>query len=156
MTHKVQPIARNPTLVIWKPTPSSWVCLNSDGTAKEDLGAVYGGNFHDNYGVWLGGFHNGIGNCNNFAAELWGVLLGWDLAWKHGFRKVIIQIENKTVVDSLSGASWSFKHGSILINHICRLLPLFQEMQFQHIFPEANLCADYLAKLSLSNVFEVS
>lgn len=69
LAHKVHPIAKNHALVIWRPHPSGWDCLNFDGATKADSSASCSGIFRDNCGVWLGGFHNGIRECNSFAAE---------------------------------------------------------------------------------------
>lgn len=123
---------------------------------KIGIGASCGGLYRNNLKVWLGGFHNFIGECNSFDVELWEVFLGLELAWKHGFKKVIVQVDNKFVVDALQGSSWLLKQGSNLITHILLLLPHFEEVQFHCIFKEANQYADYLAKLDMSGSFEVS
>lgn len=56
------------------------MCLNLDEAFKRGVGASCAGLYRDNQGVWLGGFHKYIGDCNNLATELWDVMLGLELA----------------------------------------------------------------------------
>ncbi|EOY13577.1 Uncharacterized protein TCM_032178 [Theobroma cacao] len=39
-----------------------------------------------------------LGKCSAYRAELWGVLYGLRLAWDLGFKKVMVQVDNKMVV----------------------------------------------------------
>lgn len=48
-----------------------------------DRQAGCGGLLRDENGNWIVGF----------VAELWGILYGLELAWKHGYRKVIIEAD---------------------------------------------------------------
>lgn len=77
--------------------------------------------------------------------------MGLELAWKRGFKNLIVQDGNKTVADALQGLPLKSKQGSSLARHILHLLQHFKEVRFIHIFRETIKCADFLAKLYLSN-----
>lgn len=75
------------------------------------------------------------------------MFLGLDLAWNHGFKKLIVKVDSKYMVDALQGSSRLFNHGLNLIRQISRFLPQFEKVQFHHIFRESDQCADYLMRL---------
>ncbi|MCI88056.1 ribonuclease H protein, partial [Trifolium medium] len=69
----------------WKPPEENYVKLNTDGACKEGgRRAGCGGVIRGNQGEWLGDFVKGVGYCNAFVAELWGVLEGLRLAQRLG------------------------------------------------------------------------
>jgi hypothetical protein len=41
-------------LISWKPPPENWVCLNTDGSSKDENKAGCGGLIHRSGGEWLG------------------------------------------------------------------------------------------------------
>lgn len=51
------------------------------------------------HGNWIKGFTHNLGSCSVPKAEVWVVLQGLELAWKQGFRKVVIETDSKLVHD---------------------------------------------------------
>lgn len=90
--------------------------MNSDETVNEI--ASCGGLFRDIYRHWQDGFHKIIGHCNNLNVEFWGVITNLDFVWKKDFKRLIIQIDNKFVVEALAGTNLMQMHGSNLITRI--------------------------------------
>ncbi|XVF88615.1 hypothetical protein PTKIN_Ptkin19aG0065200 [Pterospermum kingtungense] len=85
-------------LVGWAKPPVRWVKLNTDGCSKgldEQAGA--GGIFRDTNRDWLKGFMYRIGSCSAFIAELWAVFMGLKIAWEHGYRQLILELDSKLV-----------------------------------------------------------
>ena len=53
---------REERLIGWKPPPTNWVQLNTDGAFKASLGITFAGGFiRDKYGYWISGFAFHIG-----------------------------------------------------------------------------------------------
>lgn len=63
---------------------------------------VAGWVYRDHHGNWLGGYAMNLGFCSNQAAELWGVNICLNVARARGYNKLIVQIDNKKVVEALS------------------------------------------------------
>lgn len=93
------------------------------------------------------GFHKNLGKCTSMVVEYWVVLVGLEFAWNKNFKKNIMQIDNKSVVDSLSGVVMNTDQGSSIVSRIFLLLQKFDEVIFKHVFRESNLCVDFMAKL---------
>lgn len=49
----------------------------------------------------LGGFVANIGVCSVMATELWGIIYGMRLARQKGLRKIIVESDNKSIVELL-------------------------------------------------------
>lgn len=130
-------VHRFPLSLCWCPPPLGWVCLNSDGVCKDNFGASCGGLFQNNFGRWIGGFHKFLGECSSILAELWGVLVGLEFAWKNNFKKIIMQVDNKKVVDVLADVDMNIHQGSSLARRcILLLLHNFEDVTFKHVFLE--------------------
>ncbi|KAG8490303.1 hypothetical protein CXB51_015481 [Gossypium anomalum] len=55
----------------------SWVCLNTDGSVRQEEGFVaVGGLVRDQNGRWIMGYGRYLGNCTVTEAELWGLMDG--------------------------------------------------------------------------------
>jgi len=67
----------------WKRPEEGWVKLNSDDACK-DRGAIVGcgGLFHPSGGRWIKSYTKKIGACDALHAEMWGLYLGLDMAWR--------------------------------------------------------------------------
>ncbi|XP_038711034.1 uncharacterized protein LOC120005476 [Tripterygium wilfordii] len=104
----------------WMPSDDSWTKVNTDGALRADVNcATTGGVIRDSDGKWVNGFSVNIGSCSVQNEELWGFLLG--------FKK----LENLT-------------H---LVLRIKQLLSRDWVVRVNHVYCEANYCADSLAKL---------
>lgn len=82
----------------------------------------------------------------------WGVITGLDFIWKKGFKRLIIQVDNKFVVEALDGSNLVQRHGSNWVRRIFLQVRNFEALRFEHIFREFKRCADYLVKLDLSDL----
>jgi ribonuclease HI len=91
----------------------------------------------------------GIATCNE--AEYQGLILGLQLALRHGAHEVVIHGDSKLVVKQLLG-EWKVKNErlSLLLDHInSQLLPKFEAWKAQHVYRDANGVADALANLAM-------
>jgi ribonuclease HI len=131
--------------IVWKPPSGNFVRLNTDGACKENNIAGCGGIIWGNQGEWIGGFAKGVGDCNPFIVELWGVFEGLLLAWCLGFRKIELHIDSVAVVQVISTGKLSSKSRWSLVLNIQKLLDLEWEVKIAHVYREANQCADALA-----------
>lgn len=52
-------------------------------------------------GKWKAGFSYNIGTCDSLAAELWAALYGLEIAWKSGFRQVILETDLAAMAEDL-------------------------------------------------------
>ena len=88
--------------------------------------------------------------CDALHAELWGMYLGLDMAWREQIPQLIVESDSKTLIDMVTG-SCNFS-GAIptLVWRIRNLLALDWHVQFRHTWREGNRCADWLATFSLS------
>lgn len=74
-----------------------WICLNSDGRVRADNSIGCGGVFRDHHDSWLGGYAENIWKYGNLIAELWGVLVGINVAHDRGYTRIMVQMDNKQV-----------------------------------------------------------
>lgn len=147
--HEVRRIEGN---VSWKPPMNEFICLNTDGAMRKSISkATAGGCFRDRYGIWRGGFSLNLGNCSAFRAELWGVYHGLNEAWNRGYRQVILQVDNKSVVYAISGNSHHPCANSDLITSIIELRDRDWDVKIVHVFRESNSVADALANWAFSS-----
>uniref|UniRef100_A0A2N9EFE1 Reverse transcriptase domain-containing protein n=1 Tax=Fagus sylvatica TaxID=28930 RepID=A0A2N9EFE1_FAGSY len=100
LPQKVDKPPKEKILIGWKPPPSGFLKLNTDGSALGNPGlASVGGLIRDSNGNWVRGFSRFIGTTNSFAAELWGLRDGLELARKLDIAKLIVEVDAKAVVD---------------------------------------------------------
>ncbi|XP_050207419.1 uncharacterized protein LOC126656837 [Mercurialis annua] len=141
------------SLISWSCPPLTWVKLNTDGAFDANSGiAKAGGLIRDANGSWLGSFCMTVGNGLVVEAELRGVYHGLLLNWHLGFRRVLLEVDNKNVVDALNKLSSAGSNFNI-IAAICALLAREWEVRVTHVYREANFAADHLASLNASDDF---
>lgn len=63
--------------------------------------AVAGRLVRDKNGKWLWGYTRSLGRCSVLEAELWQILDGLDLLWKHGYRNIVVESNNAAAVKLL-------------------------------------------------------
>ncbi|PRQ43853.1 putative ribonuclease H-like domain-containing protein [Rosa chinensis] len=151
----IQPTPRSHTasrLVPWHPPISPWVKLNIDGLAKGNPGPVAcGGVFRDRNGHYIGGFGRGLGNQTAFFAELMGVILGIDYAFKFSWRYIWLESDSTSVLACMTSSSFSPPWPLRIAWLNC--LSYIRSMSFycSHILREGNTIADRLANLGLAS-----
>jgi ribonuclease HI len=91
--------------------------------------------------------------CSAFVAELWGVYEGLKLVYRLGFKNVELEVDSEAVVGVIkSGCTMSYG-GSTLLKRIWKLLEKDWKVEISHVYREANNCADALANIGCSHVF---
>jgi ribonuclease HI len=89
-----------------------------------------------------------IGNCDALCAEMWGMYLGMQLAWRHGFHHLQVESDSNTLVDMITGKININGNPPTLVRRIHELLKLNWQVHFNHTWREGNRSADWLANLS--------
>jgi ribonuclease HI len=135
----------------WKRPQEGWIKLNSDGACK-DMGVIAGcgGLFRDSDGRWIKGYTKKIGACDALHAEMWGLYLGLDMAWREHYSHLIVESDSKILIDMISD---NFKFNGnipVLVHRIRKLLKMSWNVQLNHTWREGNRSADWLANLSIS------
>ena len=131
----------------WKPPPENVLKINVDGSTK-DSGISALGIVIRNHKSEIVNYH--VENCGVSTALKTEALTVRDclvLAKKLKLEKIIVESDNLTVVNSINGiwkCPWDIE---IIISYILLLMTDFRTIQVSHIFREANVVADCLAKL---------
>ncbi|KAL4296103.1 hypothetical protein GQ457_12G019320 [Hibiscus cannabinus] len=113
----------------------------------------WGGVFRDGVGVWISGFTHRIGRCSLLLAELWAIRDGFRHAWELGFRKIVLETDNKETANICNGSSKTLA-GSILVSAIHELRRRSWEVRVIHVSRERNEVADRLASLGREQTLE--
>ncbi|KAJ0089466.1 hypothetical protein Patl1_13454 [Pistacia atlantica] len=127
------------------------VKLNTDGVSssiKDRDGG--GGLLRTNEGQWIYGYTRNIGRCSALIAEAWAILDRLELAWKLGFKRIELESDSLTLVNSLSFHESQDSLEKQVIKRIKRWLREDWEIHIHHVYLEGNKCADFLANLSFS------
>ena len=133
---------------------ASWIKVNVDGAISNDRSrASIGGLFRDELGNWKGGFYMKISQDSVIGAELRAILMGLQLAWDKGFRKVVIESDAKLAVEKVYSGNLMDPHFNICAN-IRDLLGRGWCCKLLFSWREANRSADGLAKRALHLVQE--
>ncbi|CAN1128973.1 Putative ribonuclease H protein At1g65750 [Linum perenne] len=114
----------------WVHGPIGWAVLNTDGSVlPQSNSAAAGGLVRDEFGCCLAAFSGNLGRCSITRAELRGLIVGLDLAWEVGIRKLVARVDSTTVINLINAE---------------------EEPSHQHTYREGNRAADYLASLGHS------
>jgi ribonuclease HI len=135
----------------WKRPLDGWVKLNCDGACKGNGElAGCGGLLRQSDGTWIKGFSRKIGACDALHAEMWGLYLGLDMAWREGISHLIVESDSKVLIDMVTNNCKI--NGTIpsLVQRIQEILRREWHTQVIHTWREGNRCADWLANFSLS------
>lgn len=87
--------------------------------------------------------------CSSFKIDLWAAVLGLQLAWPCGFKKLILETDCKVLVDATNKVSSSFIHDP-LFKEVMSFLKRDWEIYTSHTYKEGNQCVDWLANQALS------
>ncbi|CAL5357000.1 unnamed protein product [Camellia sinensis] len=120
--------------------------LNTDGSRKSEGDGGFGGMIREERGTWVCGYYGKLQPGTSLEAELWAVYKSLTVVLQQGLNEVIIETDAAQVVHLLQeevGDKCPFKRlvedTKILLNGC--------NCTVQHVWKEANLCADALAKL---------
>ena len=102
-------------------------------------------------GEWLWGFAMHLVVTNNTMAELWGIREALVRAWTNGYYRVCLQTDSLLAYKWLkTNEDYPMEFSNLVL--ACRwLLSGDWEVHIEHIWREANSCADLLAKRVLLN-----
>jgi ribonuclease HI len=93
------------------------------------------------------GYAAALGPCSAFVAELWGIFEGMKLAKSRNIPRLEVQVDSTAVLQCLSSANNGSIRGRSLVRKIQGLMEQDIEVQFKHVYREANKVADWLANL---------
>jgi len=131
--HPLNVHQRDTIFVGWKRPQEGWVKLNCDGAYKDSLGlAGCGGLFRNLDGRWIKGYSQKIGTYDALCAEMWGMYLGMQLAWRQGFHNLQVESDSKTLVDMITRKVKFNGNPPTLIRRIQDLLKLNWQVHFNH------------------------
>lgn len=100
----------------------------------------------------VAGFSRFIGICSVLEAELWGILEGLRLCQANGWRNVVVQVDFKVACTVIQDDGRGWISGFGLVREIRLLMESEMEVRIEHIYREANRCADVLASLSYNQL----
>ena len=143
-------MARIEKWIRWIAPTWPWVKLNTDGAMESSGRAGAGGLIRDYRGVWQIGYSANLGVCSVTSAELWGLFHGLSIAWLYGFRRVIVEVDSKCVLQLVSPSSPIINEHFSLIQAIQELLRRDWFIQVKHIYWEANKATYFLTTYSFS------
>ena len=149
----VAPPSQSTIMVSWAHPPPGFVKLNIDGSSLGNPGvAGFGGLIRAEGGVWVLGFSNYIPWADNLCVELLALRFGLQLAWQHGFRKIICEVDCMEVVRLVLHETSSFHRYVAIIRDIQSLLSRDWHCVLHHVYREENQATDFLARLGAADV----
>ncbi|CAN1342712.1 Putative ribonuclease H protein At1g65750, partial [Linum perenne] len=83
--------------------------------------------------------------CSITRAELRGAMIGLQIAWDRGFRRIIVQLDSRVAVQLLLGDGEDSHQHSSEIASFREMLDRDWMIKVEHIYREGNRTADYLA-----------
>ncbi|KAK2659506.1 hypothetical protein Ddye_006039 [Dipteronia dyeriana] len=142
--------------VAWVPPDEGFVKLNVDGGCVVDEGTNYaGGVVRDHSKNWLGGFVLNKGIGTGIEAELWGLFEGLNMVWRKDFHKVIVETDSMSIVQFIEKDSNPNYPMFSLIQTCKRPIATDWNCNVKHVYREANMVADGIAKMGCSMDFGV-
>ncbi|KAJ1375598.1 Ribonuclease H domain [Sesbania bispinosa] len=132
----------------WSPPPLGYTKLNVDGSFHHSSGSMaIGGVLRASDGSWIWGFSAKCGFGSILEAELLALETGLQHAWDRDIRNLLCESDSLEVIQLLNLNNNSLIDPySALVNEIRVLLAKPWDVRISHIFREANLLADHLAR----------
>ncbi|PNX73414.1 ribonuclease H [Trifolium pratense] len=119
----------------WIKPQEWWIKLNY----KDSLDLVgCGGLFRKLDGKWIKGYLSKIETYDDLSAEMWGMYLGMELAWRQGFHHLQVESDSKSLVDMITRKVKFNGNPPILVRRIQELLKLNRHVQFNYTWREGN------------------
>ncbi|GLT57288.1 hypothetical protein SLA2020_302710 [Shorea laevis] len=132
----------------WDKPPDGYFKLNTDGSSlRTSRATACGGLIKDSLGRWVVGFARNVGITFALGVEFWGVQDGLIIARDWDIQNIIMEMDSLIVFKLLSNYD-SINHPFHTMILECReLMAQIPHVRLQHIFREANQCADNLAAI---------
>lgn len=129
-----------------RPEQRPWV-LSTDGAARGNPGpAGAGATLADPSGSLVDELGVGLGRLTNNEAEYHALLLGLEMARRHGATRLRVRMDSELVVRQLAGRyKVKSEHLRPLFDQARKLLAAFESAEVVHVFREQNGDADRLA-----------
>jgi len=140
--------------VSWHSMAGLATVLNVDGSSLGNLGSSgFGGVLRHSDGSWLYGFAGHIGISSILHAELLALYYGLRVAWEKDYRYIICYSDYNLAIQLIAIGVSNWHLYATLIRNIQELLARAWTVQVCHTWREANVVADFLAKMGArSNV----
>ncbi|CAL1383991.1 unnamed protein product [Linum trigynum] len=130
----------------WSPPPMEWISVHIDGSVKQpNSTAAAGGLIRDWTGRCIGAFVENLGICTITRAEIKGAIRGLQVAWKEGFRKVLLYLDSTTAINILTAPDQRDHRYFNLVQQFRELVQQNWEVKISHTYRECNKATDYLA-----------
>ncbi|CAI0410259.1 unnamed protein product [Linum tenue] len=137
----------NDRLVSWKAPDVGWIKVNVDGSRYEaNCSTAIGGVLRDCCGNWIAGFANSFGFTTIVTAEVRAIRDGLSLAQLLGYKKVEVESDSQVAVQLICQLDTENHPLDNLLRECRQLLKNNGEYTINHIFREANVVADAMAK----------
>ncbi|XVF15275.1 hypothetical protein REPUB_Repub09cG0137100 [Reevesia pubescens] len=132
--------------ISWTKPPADYVKMNVDGSVKgSSCIAAAGGVLRDDSGSFLCAFTYKIGISSILNAELWAILIGLHISWEKGYRNIHLESDSLSAIKKLNEQPNAFDSNL----HIIKAIKVLQQREWScmidHIYREANSCADWMA-----------
>ncbi|KAF7844735.1 putative reverse transcriptase [Senna tora] len=132
--------------ISWEAPSAGWIKLNIDGSHQGATGnSACGGVARDDNGKWIFGFIKNLGKKNSTVAEMWGVLIGLQIAKEKGYTRVVVESDSRDVLALIEKTTESNQQMHMLARRIRDLYKEDVEIVLSHAYREANKLADALA-----------
>lgn len=96
-------------------------------------------------------FASNLGVCSAAQAELNGIIHGLNLAWNLGLSKILVEVDSKVVFQWLSKTGNTTGPLQGMIKECQKIIHKKEwSVKVEHIYREANRCADWLANFGIS------
>ncbi|CAI0454456.1 unnamed protein product [Linum tenue] len=109
--------------------------------------AAAGGLIRDFLGRCCTAFASNVGKCSIAAAELKGAIVGLQLAWEKGYRKVQLKMDSTITIAIIWDRSDDDHRHGLLEKQVNHLLERDWDVAVSHVYREGNQTADFLANL---------
>ena len=136
-------------LIGWRSPPGGYIKLNFDGTHSSS-GAAAGFVLRNWVGRLLQAGTRFLEGAPILVAEATAMRDGIQAALATGCRHIIVEGDNKIVIQAIQGQShipWKIQ---LLIRDIHNMIPPHVHCLFQHTYREGNMAADWVAKYGCS------
>ncbi|KAK4260567.1 hypothetical protein QN277_003663 [Acacia crassicarpa] len=131
----------------WTPPTGNVVCIDVDGSVRQQFQAACGGVIRDSRGHWLMGFYKALGLQTVIEAELYAIMLRLTMAQQLGLQQILLYLDSLDVVNILMRDCCYADHPlRDIIGNIRDLLFRDWDVKLYYTSRDNIACADYLAK----------